>query len=153
MYSKVLILSSHTNLHLHSRSVFPWAHVICESATFSRPSCRSVTYTYLHGNANVPWVTFRLKGCASSSSAVFWNKSHLFCHLDTCLPFPWDYTFSPPPCCWQALSSTEVAPQACISFQQFGWEIGTATSTQASQLRYGKLNELLYKLQQQGEGG
>jgi len=33
MYSKLLILSLHTNLHLHSQSVFPLAHVICKSAT------------------------------------------------------------------------------------------------------------------------
>ena len=39
---KVLILSSHTNLHLHSRSVFPWAHIICKSANYLQPF--STTY-------------------------------------------------------------------------------------------------------------
>ena len=42
MYSKVLILSSHTNLHLHSRSVFPRAHVICISTNHHRINAQNV---------------------------------------------------------------------------------------------------------------
>ena len=59
-----------------------------------------------------------LKGCASSSSAVFWDKSeHLLGRPDTCLPFPW---FFPLPAADKLSATLRLHPKLASAFNNLG---------------------------------